>query len=518
MSVRCECGKIFKNKNSLKVHRSRICPIKTENRIAHSCPFCHKEYTRKGFCENHIRTCPQRPGNLAIDPEPIPSQVIQAIIPERYDRTSPAIPANVISSNQTRPITNCANNDNHINTTNNHNSHNTTNNNSNIVINNLHFDYNANISDKNMMKLFTSKFDQKYIKQGEYGLYEFVYWEVFTDPMNPKNTAIICPNHRDKRFIYGTVDEEGQTNIIEDYSLVGFNEYLSKYNKVIVKMINNCSPFSIGCLGYTHEVTNQRVENLINSMIERKNMKYYMANKIRAKELSALSKNELTDDVIDQYIEYYEDQNLTWYQNYIPSEEEKIEMAVYNSREAQRNPRREQYEKMKHKINDTITCWNEEKDCVEIKDEKEEFQKCVDEDNRKIQKDLAKAEEARKKEEEKERAREERERIRLETERFKRNEAIEKKKRLMERKKEREEQEKKDEEEEKKLAKMIDPNRPDSDDEEEKVIPKTKVKRERKYEKKSKKIVEKVEKHSNYKVKKLEIIDPIKETSDEDIQ
>jgi hypothetical protein len=199
-------------------------------------------------------------------------------------------------------------------------------------------------------------------------------------------------------------------------------------------------------------------------------------------------------------------------------EDEKLEMSVYNSREAQRNPRREQYEKMKHKTKDTITCWNEEKNCVEIKDEKEELQKCVDEDKRKIQKDLIKAEEARKKEEEKERSREERERIRLETERFKRNEAIEKKKRLMERKKEREEQERKDDEEEKKLAKMIDPNRPDSDEEnEENVIPKTKVKRERKYVKKSKKIVEKVEKRSGYKIKPLDkSIETIEETSEED--
>jgi hypothetical protein len=392
-----------------------------------------------------------------------------------------------------------------------------TNNNSNIVINNLHFGYNANISDQNMIKLLMTKFDSEYIKQGEDGLYEFVYWEVFTDPMNPKNTAIICPNYRDKRFIYGTVDEEGKTKIIEDYSLVGFNEYLSKYNKVIVKIINSYSPLAIGCLGYTHEVTNQRVENLIKSMIERKNMKYYMANKIRAKELSDLPKNELSDDVIDQYIEYFEDQNLASYQKYVPSEEEKIEMAVYNSREAQRNPRREQYEKMKHKTNDTITYWNEEKDCVEIKDEKEELQKCVDEDNRKIQRDLTKAEEVRKKEEEKERAREEKEKVRLETERFKRQQAIERNQRRLELAKERRQQEEKDREEEKKIEKTINPNFIESDDEDEETRPKPKKTRERKYDAKSKKIVEKVVKRSNYKVKKLDIIEPIEETNEDEI-
>ena len=421
------------------------------------------------------------------------------------------------------PQTNASSNNSSTNTThtNNSNNNNTNTNSNNINSNNTNtihqINYFVNFSREQMTDHFYSKFGAKYINRGEEGLYDFFYWEVFTDPSNPNNTAIKCTNHKNHRFIYGMLNSDGTTEIVEDISLKKFNEYLSRYNKVIIDIIDEFHPRSIGCLGYTNEEANKKVQTLIKSMIERKNMSSYMAKKCRTTNSLASDEDEIDDEYIRKKREFFKDNNMHVAQKHVMSDEEKMDIAAYNIREAQRNPRKEYYQKMVHKTKDTITCWNEEKQCVEIKDEKEEFQKCVDEDNRKIQKDLAKAEEARNKEEEKKRAREERERIRLETERFKRNEAIEKKKRLMERKKEREEQEKKDDEEEKKLAKMIDPNRPDSDDEEEKVIPKSKVKRERKYVTKSDKIVKKVEKRSGYKIKPLDkSIETIEETSEED--
>jgi hypothetical protein len=63
--------------------------------------------------------------------------------------------------------------------------------------------------------------------------------EIFTDPSNPKNTAIACSNYKEQRFHYGVLDEDGNPIIKEDISLINLHQYLSKYNTLIIRFIRS---------------------------------------------------------------------------------------------------------------------------------------------------------------------------------------------------------------------------------------------------------------------------------------
>jgi hypothetical protein len=192
MSVQCECGKILKNKNSYYAHRSKACKALPKNTGTYTCPFCQKEYSHQDNCIRHMKTCPNKPASLTDDPKPIPSIIAITQLPP-----VPVIPSTVQensnnSSTQVRQI-------------NSNNTTTTTTNSNNVNSNNTvtqHINYFINLSNDVMTDHFLTKFGPNYIKQGEEGLYQFIYWEVFTDPSNPTNTAIRCTNHKMHRFIY----------------------------------------------------------------------------------------------------------------------------------------------------------------------------------------------------------------------------------------------------------------------------------------------------------------------------
>ena len=64
MSVTCECGKVFKTKNSYNSHRNRSCKSIVKNTGTFTCPFCQIEYSREDNCVRHIKVCTDRPASL----------------------------------------------------------------------------------------------------------------------------------------------------------------------------------------------------------------------------------------------------------------------------------------------------------------------------------------------------------------------------------------------------------------------------------------------------------------------
>jgi hypothetical protein len=309
----------------------------------------------------------------------------------------------------------------HHNNSNIDNSRHSNNNNNNKVninqTNHFNINYNADLSPTRVFELIASKLGAHYISQGEEGLYDFILCEIFTDPSNPKNTAIACSNYKEQRFHYGVIDDDGNPIIKEDISLVNFNEYLRKYNSLIRTLITRFTPFAIGCLGYNDTETNRKVESLINTMIERKKMPSYMLKRIRNRDQRLSSQDtEIDDEMTANMLKDLEEQGKTSYMKHVQTDDEKLAMSAYNIREGRMTPQKKAYIKLETKAKLDITDWDDEKNCMVIKNEEEELRRCQEED-------IRKGNEIRRKEQEKQAERDRREKIRQEHKAMKEAEA-----------------------------------------------------------------------------------------------
>ena len=302
--IRCECGKVFSTKRSLYTHQSQSCPRTAKARGEFVCPECSAKYKHLYTLKRHLKIC-----------SPASNQSTE---PEQEISTSFGSSSTVTNS----PITSLINSD--------HN---------NITIN-----YYANLDVERITKLFAEKFGPEYIKQGENGLYEFIYCEILTDPLDSKNTAIICVNQRDQVFHYGVFDPYGKPVIREDVSLTKFNTYLQSFNGLIRTLVSRASPYYIGCVGVNNEETKKNVDTLINSMIERKKMPLYLIDKVGPppvkQELVDPLSVVLSEEEQQLMIKKLEDEGLMPYMNYVPTEEEKKAMEELAIRDRLLTPER----------------------------------------------------------------------------------------------------------------------------------------------------------------------------------
>jgi hypothetical protein len=491
--VRCECGKVCKTKRALSCHKSRDCSRLERSKVYFICPFCKDEFKRSDNFNTHLRNCKQRPDESKNEKDTDKSKKPKNSKETKHETTTTTITNNITNTNNTN------------------------------IQNNYNINYCANLTISEIEKAIASNFSPDYIKQGEEGLYDFILKELFTDPNNPDNKAIICKNYKQLRFLYNSKqDQEDKGSIKEDIALSNLNKLLSKFNGLIEEIIYTFHPVSIGCSGYNSEETNIKRDKLIQSLIDRKKFASSIANKIRYNNSDPLD-FEFGEEQINDAIEYYRDRNMLGCQKYKMSEEEREKCLAYDRREASRNIPREIYERNKRKSGETVTYWNEITNQPEILDEQTSINKCLEEDQQWLEKQIRKDEIRKQKKEEKkiEKSKETSKcEIGDQNDKVKELEAVmkfkqerdeERKHRLEELRKEREEQEKKDIEEDRKMFGINTVIEYD-DEMSYKSITKSKNVSKKKIEK----IVKSIEKKSQYNVKKLEICSSIKETDEKE--
>jgi hypothetical protein len=240
-----ECNKSYKHLGALHSHM-KWCNYNPSL----ECEFCSKTFASKYSLERHMNTCKQKQNNVHI------------------------------SNSHSH-----SHNNNH----NHNNSHNVNAETVNIYNN---ITYHADLSDKNLYRLLYSKLRPQYLKDGEEGFYNFIQYELFSDPLDCKKTAIVCTNYKEERFIYGFINEEGKPELKEDISLKSFDRQLSKFDKIMEGIVRDYEPTKLNCMSVDPLKTAERVYNLVQSITQRPNMSSSMAQRVRTKEKQPLTESE----------------------------------------------------------------------------------------------------------------------------------------------------------------------------------------------------------------------------------
>lgn len=300
----CTCGKVFRNKRCLNAHREQSCPDTKLNRERFICSYCSSEYKQRCSLNRHLNICSSRP-----------------VLANRTGDTSHP---NIVD--QTATMSSCENSFAHINhstidTGHNDNSTHVTNNDNSV--NNYNINYFPNLEPNHIFNLFLTKFGPKYISQGENGLYEFIFCEIFTDPNDSNNTAIVCINYKEEIFHYGTLNKNGVPVIREDISLSEFNKYLRNFNGLIRTLVTKTSDFTTGFLNAKSEDMQKNLDALIDAMTSRKKMPSYIANKIRSRTRNDDHIGDIvSEDMLKLWLEEGEKKGIACYQTHVPTERE----------------------------------------------------------------------------------------------------------------------------------------------------------------------------------------------------
>jgi hypothetical protein len=189
--------------------------------------------------------------------------------------------------------------------------------------NSYNINYFPNLEPNHIFNLFLTKFGPKYISQGENGLYEFIFCEIFTDPNDSNNTAIVCINYKEEIFHYGTLNKNGVPVIREDISLSEFNKYLRNFNGLLRTLVTKTSDFTSGFLNAKSEDMQKNLDALIDAMTSRKKMPSYIANKIRSRTRNDDHISDIvSEDMLKLWLKEGEEKGIACYQTHVPSERE----------------------------------------------------------------------------------------------------------------------------------------------------------------------------------------------------
>ena len=199
----------------------------------------------------------------------------------------------------------------------------TTNNDHSVNHNHYYINLYPDLSHKRVHNLFATKLSPEYISQGETGLYEFIFCEIFTDPTNPNKTAIMCVNYKEEIFHYGMLDDKGQPVIREDISLSEFNRYLHNFDGLIHRAIHKSMTHIDGLLNATSEDTKKNLDALVDAMTSRKKMPSYIADKIRSiKPDNTPLSRYISPKIIESWTDELEKNGQMAYQTHVPTERE----------------------------------------------------------------------------------------------------------------------------------------------------------------------------------------------------
>lgn len=283
---------------------AQSCTKTNDNRTSVKCPYCESEYKHQYSLNKHIR---DKHSALVTEPSPVVEThpVDVDIVPNIQH-------SNVIQSNNNI----CHNDIKNVNHNHNHNQ------------NNFNINFAANLDVDHVFNLISTKFGPEYIKKGETGLYDFIYYEIFTDPVDSSKTAIVCNNYKDHVFYYAVLDEHNKPIIREDISLEQLNKFLSNYNFLFRSIINSQSPCKIGCIGVTNNETRKNLDALVDAMTERKKMPIYIAEKIKTDihREDAWCEPVLTEEMTRLKIKNLEQQGKMSYSNQTLNEQEQKAM------------------------------------------------------------------------------------------------------------------------------------------------------------------------------------------------
>jgi len=300
----CTCGKIFRNKRCLNAHRDQSCPDTKMNRERFICSYCSSEYNHQSSLSRHLNICSSRPVHT--------DSSCNVPQPNHVEQTATMASGNHNISNISHSTIDTGHNDN--------STHNTLNDNS---VSNYNINYFPNLDPKHIFDIFLTKFGPKYISQGENGLYEFIFCEIFTDPEDSSKTSIICIDYKEEIFHYGSLNKDGVPIVREDISLSEFNKYLKNFNGLIRTLVTKTSDFTSGLLNTRSCDMQKNLDALVNAMTSRKKMPSYIANKIRLRMHNDNHINDVvSEDILKMWLEEGEKKGIACYQTHVPTERE----------------------------------------------------------------------------------------------------------------------------------------------------------------------------------------------------
>ena len=310
----CTCGKIFHNKRGLNAHREKTCADTKSSRERFICSYCSSEYNHQSSLNRHLNICSSRPVPNEILPQSNPIEQAETISSGNYN-----------ISNISHSTIDAGHNDNSI-----HNS-----------VNNYHINYFPNLDPKHIFDIFLTKFGPKYISQGENGLYEFIFCEIFTDPEDSSKTSIVCIDYKEEIFHYGSLNKDGVPIVREDISLSEFNKYLKNFNGLIRTLVTKTSDFTSGLLNARSCDMQKNLDALVNAMTSRKKMPSYIANKIRLRMHNNNYINDIvSEDILKMWLEEGEEKGIACYQTHVPTERELKAKEELNIRDRLLTPER----------------------------------------------------------------------------------------------------------------------------------------------------------------------------------